>query len=63
VPFGILNTNNGQLSIYMGQSAEMSDFIVDCLTAWWQENQLQNSEIDEWVINISEIKNNSRIVL
>ena len=32
VPFGILNLNNDQLSIYMGQSAETSDFIVDCLT-------------------------------
>lgn len=30
VPFGILNTENNQLSIYMGQSAETSDFIVDC---------------------------------
>ena len=52
VPFGILNTNNDQLSIYMGQSAETSDFIVDCLTAWWQENQFQNSKLDEWVINL-----------
>jgi len=32
VPFGILNTNNEQVSIYMGQSAETSDFIVDCLS-------------------------------
>jgi transposase len=36
----------------MGQSAETSDFIVDCLTAWWQENQFHNSELDEWVINL-----------
>ena len=34
VPFGILNTNNDQLAIYMGQSAETSDFIVDCLSDW-----------------------------
>ncbi len=52
VPFGILNTENDQLSIYMGQSAETSDFIVDCLTAWWEENQPQNVELDEWVINL-----------
>ncbi len=52
VPFGILNTGNDQLSIYMGQSAETSDFIVDCLTAWWQENYPQNSQFDEWVINL-----------
>jgi hypothetical protein len=29
VPFGILNTQTNQLSIYFGQSAETSDFIVD----------------------------------
>ena len=52
VPFGILNTNNDQLSIYMGQSAETSDFIVDCLTAWWHDSQLQSTELDEWVINL-----------
>jgi hypothetical protein len=52
VPFGILNTNNEQLSIYMGQSAETSDFIVDCLSDWWQANQLQSSDFDEWVINL-----------
>ena len=33
VLFGILNTQTDQLSIYFGQSAETSDFIVDCLTA------------------------------
>jgi hypothetical protein len=31
VPFGILNLDNDELSIYFGQSAETSDFIVDCL--------------------------------
>jgi Rhodopirellula transposase DDE domain len=52
VPFGILNTNNDQLSIYMGQSAETSDFIVDCLSDWWNHNQIQASDFDEWVINL-----------
>lgn len=52
VPFGILNTNNEQLSIYMGQSAETSDFIVDCLSDWWQKNQFQTSDFDEWMINL-----------
>lgn len=32
VPFDIFNTQRAQLSIYFGQSAETSDFIVDCLT-------------------------------
>jgi hypothetical protein len=52
VPFGILNTQNNQLCIYFGQSAETSDFIVDCLTAWWQEQQHQYTQLDEWVIDL-----------
>lgn len=39
VPFGILNLHSDELSIYFGQSAETSDFIVDCLGWWWQDNQ------------------------
>jgi hypothetical protein len=52
VPFGILNTQTDQLSIYFGQSAETSDFIVDCLTAWWQEQQHQYRQLEEWVIDL-----------
>ena len=52
VPFGILNTQNDQLSIYMGQSAETSDFIVDCLIDWWQKHQFQHSHLEEWVIDL-----------
>jgi len=52
VPFGILNTQNDQLSIYFGQSAETSDFIVDCLSAWWQEHRVQYSQLTELVIDL-----------
>jgi hypothetical protein len=52
VPFGILNTHTDQLSIYFGQSAETSDFIVDCLAQWWQEQQHHYTHLDEWVINL-----------
>jgi Rhodopirellula transposase DDE domain len=52
VPFGILNTHNDQLSIYMGQSAETSDFIVDCLTAWWQEHRHNYPDLVELVIDL-----------
>jgi Rhodopirellula transposase DDE domain len=52
VPFGILNTDNDQLSIYFGQSSETSDFIVDCLQDWWKQHQLDYADIDEWVINL-----------
>ena len=52
VPFGILNTQSDQLSIYFGQSAETSDFIVDCLSHWWQNHQAQYSHLDELVIDL-----------
>lgn len=52
VPFGILNLDNDELSIYFGQSAETSDFIVDCLEWWWQDNQAHYPDIEEWVINL-----------
>jgi Rhodopirellula transposase DDE domain len=52
VPFGILNTETHHLSIYFGQSAETSDFIVDCLAAWWQENQANYAHIEELVIDL-----------
>ena len=51
VPFGILNLDRDELSIYFGQSAETSDFIVDCLEWWWQDNQADYADIEEWVIN------------
>jgi hypothetical protein len=52
VPFGILNTQTDQLSIYVGQSAETSDFIVDCLSAWWQANQADYPDLEELVIDL-----------
>ena len=52
VPFGILNLDNDELSIYLGQSAETSDFIVDCLEWWWQDNQGLYPDVEEWVINL-----------
>lgn len=52
VPFGILNTHTDQLSIDMGQSAETSDFIVDCLQDWWEKTQPDYPELNEWVIDL-----------
>jgi hypothetical protein len=52
VPFGILNTQSDRLSIYMGLSAETTDFIVDCLTEWWHNNQSDYTELEELVINL-----------
>lgn len=52
VPFGILNTATDQLSIYFGQSAETSDFIVDCLTHWWQDHQAQYPYLEQLTIDL-----------
>jgi hypothetical protein len=36
----------------MGQSAETTDFIVDCLTEWSHNNQSDYTELEELVINL-----------
>ncbi|MGC1306595.1 MAG: hypothetical protein WA885_05150 [Phormidesmis sp.] len=52
VPFGILDVVGNQLSVYFGQSAETSDFIVDCLAAWWQEHQGDHLGLKELAIDL-----------
>ena len=52
VPFGILNLLTDQLSIYFGQSAETSDFIVDCVECWWAEHLDDYPEIEVLAINL-----------
>lgn len=52
VPFGILDVKHDKLSIYFGQSAETSDFIVDCVESWWQTNKAEHPSIDELVIEL-----------
>jgi len=47
-----LNTETDQLSIDFGQSAETSDFIVDCLSAWWQDHQNDYSYLKELAIDL-----------
>lgn len=52
VPFGILDVVDSQLWIYFGQSAETSDFIVDCLEAWWQAHQHDYAGIEALAIDL-----------
>ena len=40
VPYGILNILSGLLTIFMGTSFETSDFIVDCLEMWGENNRI-----------------------
>jgi len=53
VPFGIREMDGDNLTIFMGQSDETSDFIVDCLQLWWNTNNEERfSHINELVINL-----------
>ena len=52
VPFGILDVEDSQLWIYFGQSAETTDFIVDCLTAWWQAHRDDYRGIETLAIDL-----------
>ena len=52
VPFGIFEPSNGHISIVFGTSIETSDFIVDCLELWWEENKERHAHIEKLVINL-----------
>jgi len=43
-PCGILDEDSGVLHIQFGSSAKTSDFIVDCLQAWWDRFSLEEQE-------------------
>jgi len=58
-PFGILNRMTGLLTIMFGVSFETSDFIVDCLEHWWNDNKEQNSHIKQLTINLDNGPQNS----
>ena len=52
VPFGILNLQTDELTVFLGESAETPDFVVDCLSDWWQGNQQDYPEITTLAINL-----------
>ena len=52
LPFGIRNMDTDELTLYMSESAETPDFIVDCLRAWWQENHPQYPDVTTLAINL-----------
>ena len=58
-PFGILNMMTGLLTVIFGVSFETSDFIVDCLERWWDDNKEQYSHIKQLVINLDNGPQNS----
>ena len=52
VPFGILDVMMGLFTMIFGVSFETSDFIVDCLEQWWDDNQDRYRHIEQLVINL-----------
>lgn len=52
IPFGILNILPGLLTIIFGSSFETSDFIVDCLELWWENNKQNYPDIRRLVLNL-----------
>ena len=40
------------MTIYFGPSHETSDFIVDCLESWWDENAHRYPGVEELAINL-----------
>jgi hypothetical protein len=58
-PFGILNMMTGLLTIIFGVSFETSDFIMDCLEQWWEDNKDSHSHIRQLVINLDNAPHNS----
>jgi len=58
-PYGILNVLSGLLTIYLGNSFETSDFISDCVEAWWEENKAAYGHIKELVFNLDNGPNSS----
>ena len=52
VPFGVLVVMAGMLTIVFGRKTETTDFIVDCLELWWEENKSKYPHIKELVINL-----------
>ncbi len=61
VPYGILNVQSGQLTIFLGTAFETSDFIADCLEAWWKENKAAYGHIKELVICLDNGPNSSGV--
>ena len=43
-PFGIVDEDTGALSVMFGSSAKTSDFIVDSLIAWWEQQPVADRE-------------------
>lgn len=51
VPFGIVEVASGQITTVVGNSAETSDFIVDSLQIWWDDQKRNYPDVKTVEIN------------
>lgn len=51
IPFGILNLETAEIDLCFGASHKTSDFVADCLAAWWRRVAPQYPEVTELVLN------------
>jgi hypothetical protein len=51
-PFGIFLPDQKELSLYFTASKVTSDFIVDRLGEWWQENQGRHPKVRKWLVDL-----------
>nr|QNO46713.1 hypothetical protein EIOBDEGA_00001 [Methanosarcinales archaeon ANME-2c ERB4] len=52
VPFGVFEPTTNHMSIVFSTSIETSDFVVDSLELWWDENKERHANIRTLVINL-----------
>lgn len=51
-PFGVLETDSGQVTIIFGESKETSDFIADALERWYEIRKRKILKYKELLINL-----------
>ena len=52
VPFGVFEPTTNHMSIVFSTSIETSDFVVDSMELWWDENKERHANIRTLVINL-----------
>lgn len=52
IPFGVLDVLGGCFNIIFGNSSQTSDFIIDALLLWWENNKVFYPQIQQLAINL-----------
>jgi len=59
IPFGILNTKLGDVTLYISRTKVTADFMVDCMEDYWLENRAKFPQIKKIVLNLDNGPENS----